>query len=286
MHIILATNLACPLDGLPLHIGAKQVTCAHGHSFDIARQGYINLLPVQHKRSKHPGDSQEMVLARSGLLNSGVYASIADKLNSITLDLIAGESGHELCMLDAGCGEGYYLARMQRALQESAIQKQLALIGLDISKPAIVAAAKRSKAITWLIASSKQPPLLPASVDLIFCLFGFPMYDSFKTLLKPGGQIILVEAGPMHLLELRKIIYPSITQTPPPDVSKAEAVGFRLREEHQLSYVCTLTSNAQIMNLLQMTPHYFRASYEGKQAASELETIDITVDVVFRVIQC
>ena len=262
---------------------AKQVVCPHGHSFDIARQGYINLLPVQHKRSKHPGDSQEMVQARTALLNSGVYAPIADRLSVISHELFAAHQGQELCLLDAGCGEGYYLAQLLDALSASPIQKDLALVGLDISKPAIVAAARRSKSIAWLIASSKQPPLLPETVDIIYCLFGFPMYASFKTLLKVGGHIILVEAGPAHLLELRNIIYPSVTQAPPPDLSAAGAVGFCLQDETHLTYICTLESNAQIMNLLQMTPHYFRATHAGKQAASELNTIDVTVDVVFRV---
>lgn len=285
MNIINANNLACPLDGLPLVTSDKQCVCPNGHSFDIARQSYINLLPVQQKRSKHPGDSKEMVLARTAFLNSGAYAPIADKLNAISDELIADKPEQGLCLLDAGCGEGYYLEQLLRSLQQMPAQQDVALIGLDISKPAIIAAAKRSKLITWLIASNRQPPLLAASVDIIFCLFGFPAYESFKTLLKPAGKILLVESGPEHLLELRTIIYPTVNQAPPPELAAAAAAGFCLRDESRLRYRCTLDSSAQIMNLLTMTPHYFRASHEGKLAVSQLDRIEVTVDVVFRVLE-
>lgn len=284
MTIIKATNLACTLDGLPFIVDGKQFVCANGHSFDVAHQGYINLLPVQHKRSKNPGDSPEMIQARTAFLNSGAYAPIADKLDVLTHELIAGVPSQEVCLLDAGCGEGYYLAHLLSSLQQAQLQRRIALIGLDISKPAILAAAKRSKQITWLIASNKQPPVLPGTVDIIFCVFGFPLFDRFKKLLKPGGKIILVEAGAEHLLELRNIVYPTVNRTPPPDLSVAEAAGFYLHDQSGLTYIRSIESGAQIMNLLLMTPHYFRASHAGKQLAGQLSMIDITVDVVFRVL--
>ena len=83
MNIIKAHNLACPIDGLQLEPHEKQLVCENGHVFDIARQGYVNLLPVQHKRTKHPGDSKAMVLARTQFLNSGIYKHIAKKLTEL-----------------------------------------------------------------------------------------------------------------------------------------------------------------------------------------------------------
>lgn len=285
MNIPKATHLACPLDGLPLLDQGKQYGCANGHCFDVAHQGHINLLPVQYKRSKHPGDSTEMVQARTAFLNGGAYAPIADQLNAITLELFAAASGHSRCVLDAGCGEGYYLSQLLKALQHAKTPQRVVLIGLDISKPAILAAAKRSQQITWLIASNKQPPVMPGTVDVIFCVFGFPIFESFKKILKPDGKVILVEAGPEHLIELRTIVYPTVNKAPPPDLTAAEAAGFSLGDQSALSYVRTIAPNAQIMNLLSMTPHYYRASHAGKLLASQLDTIDITVDVVFRVLQ-
>ena len=78
-----ANNLACPIDAEPLNLKDRQLRCINGHCFDLARQGYVNLLPVQHKRSKHPGDSKEMVAARQRFLNTGTYEPVADALSAL-----------------------------------------------------------------------------------------------------------------------------------------------------------------------------------------------------------
>src|SRR5690554_7386318 len=101
------TTLACPLDGDPLYRSDGTWRCAAGHSFDIARQGYVNLLPVQQKRSRNPGDSKEMVAARTQFLNTGIYEPIAQKVTELVRPLL--QQDRPLRLLDAGCGEGYYL---------------------------------------------------------------------------------------------------------------------------------------------------------------------------------
>src|SRR5690606_30193219 len=129
-------NLACPLDGAPLVRQDSAWRCDAGHSFDIARQGYTNLLPVQNKRSLDPGDSKLMVAARSRFLNAGWYQPVAEAISSA---VVAGHAGAaELSCLDAGCGEGYYLRQLAAS---SALP--LTLLGLDISKWAVLAAAKQ-----------------------------------------------------------------------------------------------------------------------------------------------
>ena len=275
-----AIQLACPLDDLPLHAQARSFVCASGHSFDLARQGYLNLLPVQQKRSRSPGDSEAMIAARQRFLGAGFYDRIAERVQ-------AAVSGYmqmnNTCLLDAGCGEGFYLDYVSRSLAEIDIHP--GLVGLDISKPAIVAAARRNKDITWLVASNKQPPLLPQSVDVIVCMFGFPVFDAFAKILKPGGKLLLVEAGPQHLLELRRIIYAQVKQGGLPDLGKAVEQGFELLAQDELCYPTPTLDQAQIADLLLMTPHLFRAGKEGKQRAAELEQIVLTVDVALRVLQ-
>ena len=91
-------QLACPLDGLPLTRHDRQLLCPDGHSFDIARQGYANLLPVQHKKSRHPGDSQAMVEARVAFLDSGAYAPIAEQLAQSAAAVLPAQG--EVCVLD------------------------------------------------------------------------------------------------------------------------------------------------------------------------------------------
>jgi len=274
-------QLACPLDDLPLHAHERSFVCANGHSFDVARQGYLHLLPVQQKRSKFPGDSVEMIAARQRFLAAGFYDRIADQLVETLRSRV--QLNNASCLLDAGCGEGFYLECMHKAFLAEDIQP--GLVGLDISKSAIIAAARCNKDITWLVASNKQPPLMPASVDVIVCMFGFPVFDAFKKILKPGGKLLLIEAGPQHLIELRKIIYTEIKQAGLPDLKAAEQQGFELLAQDSLSYKTASLGKEQIADLLLMTPHMFRASQEGKQRAAALDQIELTVDISLRLLQ-
>lgn len=284
MFISKASNLACPIDGERLVLHEKQLACKNGHSFDVSRQGYVNLLPVQHKRSKEPGDSKEMVIARTEFLNSGFYEPVADKLTEMLLALLLdNHSGRqETCLLDAGCGEGYYLDFI---INSPDFNNKLSLIGLDISKPAIISAAKRNNQISWIVGTNRQPPVLENSVDIILCVFGFQNYAGFRKILKTDGKIILVEPGTDHLKELREIIYndPKITEIP--GSCLAEENGLQVADEQSLLYKITLNNNKQIKNLLLMTPHFYRANKTGREAALELQEIALTVEMVFRVLE-
>ena len=273
-------HLACPLDGEPLTRMERQLLCPQGHSFDLARQGYANLLPVQHKKSREPGDSKAMVAARSAFLDSGLYAAIAARLVATALTLLP--EGQDLCVLDAGCGEGYYLDQLYRQLAARPGEGEFQLVGLDIAKPAIVAATRRNKAITWLVGSNVRPPLLPGTVDLVLCVFGFPAYESFAQLLKPGGHVLLVDPGEEHLIELRQVIYPKVRRSPPPTLAAAEAQGFMLQDTQTLRYGTDPIDHERLADLLVMTPHLYRASAEGKAAAAGLDQLALTVDVVLR----
>lgn len=279
----LAPNLACPIDGEPLVQRDRQLQCGRGHGFDIARQGYVNLLPVQHKRSRQPGDSKEMVQARSRFLNSGVYRPIATRLAELAGSLCAGVE--QPCLLDAGCGEGYYLGSLRSALAASNACATLTGIGLDISKYAILEAAKRSRDITWVVGTNRQPPIAPDSVDLVTCLFGFHSYDGFHRVLRPGGKLVLVEPGPDHLQELRTVIYPDVKKTGSPSSGAVEARGFQPVDSRPLRFNVAVINKALIGDLLLMTPHFHRASRQGREAALALQSLELTVDVVFQVME-
>ena len=282
MNIIKAHNLACPIDGLQLKYHEKQLICENGHVFDIARQGYVNLLPVQHKRTKHPGDSKVMVLARTHFLNSGIYQAIANKLNELVYRQLT--SAHEICFLDAGCGEGYYFETLLNYLSDKKRSIDLSFIGLDISKDAIVQANKRNKQISWVVGTNRRPPVAEKSIDIILCLFGFLSVPGFKKVLKPGGKIIVVDPGREHLKELREIIYPEIKKTDQVSTLQNEKTGLFLVNSESLQFKIKL-DNEQINNLLIMTPHFYRASKEGREAAKNLPQLDLTVDVVFNVLE-
>ncbi|MGE8549092.1 MAG: putative RNA methyltransferase [Alcaligenes sp.] len=264
-------RLCCPLDGQLLTLQERSWRCPAGHCFDVAGQGYVNLLPVQNKRSRDPGDSKEMVAARRRYLESGVYAPIAAGVARLLMDGLEGQAPY--ACLDAGCGEGYYLRR----LQERDERGELALIGLDISKWAVMAGARSSPGMRWLVGSNAHLPVPEASLDALICMFGFPVYEEFRRALKPGGLLLQVEAGPDHLVELRRIIYPSLKAEKLPSQEPPE--GFSLEADERLSFAIALQSQAQIADLLLMTPHLFRASVQGLEQARALARLDLTVDV-------
>ncbi|MGO2131456.1 MAG: putative RNA methyltransferase [Halomonas sp.] len=266
------TALACPLDGSPLQRNEGSWRCDAGHSFDIARQGYVNLLPVQHKRSGDPGDSKAMVVARQRFLASDYYRPVAEVVSRLVLE---GATSHKpLSCLDAGCGEGYYL----RALVSAASGRQvLELMGLDISKWAILAAAKQQKRTSWVVGSNANLPVQAGTLDRLLCMFGFPVYHEFARVLKPGGLLLKVDAGSDHLRELREIIYPELkpecmAEAPVPD-------GFTHLATDRVHYRIELADARQIADLLAMTPHLYRAKAEGRERAAALESLSVSVDV-------
>ncbi len=262
-------DLACPLDGSLLRQDGAVWRCPSGHSFDAAREGYVNLLPVQNKRSRDPGDSKEMVAARRRFLNAGHYQPIASAVGRMVLD---GLPQRAAC-LDAGCGEGYYL----RQLAGAAAGRHLALLGLDISKWAVQAAARQQRDATWVVGSNANLPVLPQTLDRVICMFGFPVYGEFARVLKPGGELLQVDAGADHLRELREIIYPTLK---PERRSEPEApAGFSVAGAETLRFTVELKGAEPIADLLLMTPHLFRATAEGRARAAALTELSLTVDV-------
>ncbi len=283
MNLLNDYPLFCPIDARPLHPEGRQLVCAAGHSFDLAKQGYVNLLPVQNKKSKSPGDSKAMVEARRAFLHTGAYDPIAAGLTKQVRALWSEERG-ELCVLDAGCGEGFYLGALAEALGGAESRANIKLLGVDISKPAVVAAAKKYKEIAWVVGSNHQTLVPDGSQDVVLCLFGFPCFEVFSRALKSGGKVVLADAGPDHLIELRELIYPSVRRKPLPSMAEAESLGFELVASQRLRYSTRLRSQAAISDLMLMTPHFFKAGREGRQAVAGLTQLAVTVDVSFRVL--
>lgn len=268
--------LACPLDGDVLLRSGNTWRCGLGHSFDIARQGYVNLLPVQHKRSRDPGDSKDMVAARRRFLEAGHYRPITEAVSRIVL--AQAPAGATLSCLDAGCGEGYYLRELTRYWQARADdERALTLLGVDISKWAVLAAAKRHEAATWVVGTNAHLPVQDSSLDVVLCLFGFPVYPEFARVLKPGGVLLRVDAGPDHLRELREIIYPSLK--PPRADDETLPPGFTPLSREVLRDTIDLDGAEPIADLLAMTPHLHRAKAEGRERAAALESLTVTLDV-------
>lgn len=281
MHVVPTPLLNCPHDGSTLLQRSQSLVCPAGHTFDRAREGYVNLLPVQDKASLDPGDNKLMVAARHRFLETSAYAPIAAAVAGKTIELIGTAISRPFTILDAGCGEGYYLQALASALAADADPAIIQLAGIDISKWAVRAAARRPVPATWVVASNRRPPLPPASTDLILCLFGFPLWTGFASIQPPAGHVLLVDPGPDHLLQLRAIIYPEVRineRTPTPNTDAYAPVS-----ESRVRASAHLASSQVIADLLSMTPHAHRATVEGRAALAARSSLDITIDVILRV---
>ena len=256
-------TLLCPLCGLPLRQAERSYICENRHSFDLARQGYVNLLPVQQKKSLHPGDTREQVLSRRAFLDGGFYAPIADAVCEMVKD-------YQGPVLDVGCGEGYYGTKVAGALGEE-------LVGLDISKEAVRYAAGRYKNATWVCGSAARLPVEDGSVGLLMSMFALTLPEEYKRVLNKDGAFLQVLAAEDHLLGLKSIIYDTLTHKEKDSVP--ELPGFRLEQSRQVKFTFT-AEGQQVQNLLSMTPHVYRISKEGALRLAETKTLTDTASCV------
>ncbi len=189
-------QILCPLCAGALTTEPHRLVCPKGHSFDVARQGYVNLLPVTQKHSLHPGDTKEQVAARREFLDGGFYGPIGQTVSQAAAEFCA--PGGEI--LDVGCGEGYYSAQVWKAVPDSK------LYGLDISKDAVRLAAGRHKGAFWLCGTGAKLPF-GQEFDLLLSLFALTIPEEFCRVLKPGGIFIQALAAQDHLMGLTVVLF-------------------------------------------------------------------------------
>ena len=261
-------DLLCPICGAPLAKGERALVCPSHHSFDIARQGYVNLLPVQQKHSQDPGDTREQVLSRRAFLDTGTYVPILEALIEAAREY--GASGE---LLDVGCGEGYYCAGLSQALG-------LPLTGVDISKEAVRAAAARYKGPNWLCATAAHLPVGDETVGLLTSLFALTLPEEFLRVLGPGGLYIQVVAAEDHLLGLKRIIYDRLTHKEKHTTQELPGLT-RLHSQH-IAFDFTLTKE-QIPWLFAMTPHLFRIGKAGAARLAQAQTLEDRASCVLNV---
>ena len=262
----------CPVCGAPLEQVGGALRCGKGHSFDTAREGYTHLLPPNRKHSAAPGDDKGMAAARRTFLSKGYYAPLRDAL----CDLAVRCTGDAPAVLDAGCGEGYYTGGIHRALLAAGKQPRTA--GIDISKFILRYAAKAEKDIEFAVASSYHLPVADQSVDLLINCFSPLALEEFSRVLRPGGTFFYVVPGPMHLWEMKQVLY----DTPYPNEEKETPYpGFAYREIVPVSGTITLPSQEDLHALFQMTPYFWKTSQEGAARLAALN--NLTVRTEFRI---
>jgi 23S rRNA (guanine745-N1)-methyltransferase len=185
--------LLCPVRGchLALMRQERRLVCAQGHSFDVARSGYLNLLQPQERRSKQPGDTAAAIAARRRLHDRGVTGPL---LHAIA-EMIAASPGD--IVLDAGCGDGYYLGTL-------AAQIGFEGHGVDISIPAVNAAARRYPGCEWIVANADRfLPYADGSFSLVLSITARMNTEEFRRVLRDDGRLLVALPSPEDLIELR-----------------------------------------------------------------------------------
>lgn len=250
------TIFRCPNCGQSLTREPHRLACPAGHSFDLAKSGYVNLLLSHGAGPKHHGDDKRMVKARSTFLQKGHY----DPMRQELLRQGLAAASENMVVLDAGCGEGYYTAALAELLRQQGLCPHVA--GIDISKEALQEAAKRDRQSEYAVASCFHLPVGDGSVDLLLSVFAPYCGEEFLRVLRPGGSFLMVIPLENHLYGLKQAIYEKPYRN---EVKPYDLPGFRLEECRELRYQITLHGQQEIESLFMMTPYYYKTGAADQQ---------------------
>ena len=251
--------LTCPVCNGLLHRENGAMRCQQGHSFDIAKEGYVNLLRAS-KNGDLIGDDKHSARSRRDFLNKGYYASLQQALR----EQFADAQGR---LLDICCGEGYYTA----ALGEN---PNLQVYGFDIAREMVRLAAKRGNG-TYFVANMAHIPLEDDSMDHCIHLFAPFNEAEFARVLKPGGKLYTVVPGRFHLWGLKSALYetPYENDEKLPQTEKLRFVG-----SHKVTANITLASQEDIQAVFRMTPYFFHTADQDKEKLLQLTSLETPVE--------
>ena len=267
--------LRCPKCNTPMALRegtctSLVCTCGKMHCYDFSSSGYVNMSPPMQSGG---GDSKQAVRARTGFLELGHYAPVAEKLAELCCKY--GNTGGLL--IDAGCGEGYYSQQLAEA--------GFSVLGVDLSKFATDAAAKRFSKNgldngLFVTGSVFEIPIADNSADVITNVFAPCVQGEFSRALKPDGILAVAYAGENHLLGLKNAIY----DTAHVNTQRADMpTELEKLDEVRVCYPIELNSNDDIMSLFAMTPYYWRTSLSDFEKLKGLERLTTEVDIIISV---
>ena len=287
------TILCCPVCELPLEWEERRCLCAQGHSFDVAREGYVNLLLSTQKASREPGDGREMVGSRKAFLEAGHYRPIADQIAGLVERYLPDRDAATI--LDAGCGEGYFLRQLATAGEARLAPTDGGVLpgearlaptdrwGVDISRWAVRSAARADPGASFLVASIHRLPLQPGTVDVLLSILAPRDFEQFHRALAPGAHLLVAVPGPRHLYTLRGLVYrnPREHETE----SKLEAgPGFESVAEE--TFTCPLRLDpAAIGQLVAMTPYLWHLDEESRRALAATGELRTDAEIVVRALR-
>ena len=253
--------LICPVCGLPLIRETRTLRCEKNHSFDVAKEGYVNLLRSG-RNGDLIGDDKISARCRRDFLNKGYYAPLRDALVALFSDC-------EGTLLDICCGEGYYTS----ALGENGA---LSVYGFDISREMVRLAAKRGKG-TYFVANMASIPVADDSFDYAIHLFAPFQEAAFARILRPGGRLITVIPGKKHLWGLKQALYNTPYEN---DEQLPQTTELKLVNAFKVADQITLRSQEDIQAVFRMTPYYFHTSPQDKEKLLPLTELETPVEFV------
>ena len=258
--------LTCPVCKGLLSGDEKSCQCENRHSFDLAKQGYINLF-ISSKQTGH-GDNKQMTEARRKFLSEGHYSplcrALCEKVSEYAKD---GD-----VLIDCGCGECYYTDSIDKALNANG--KYVTFYGFDISRDAILAGTKRNKELCLIVAGVYHMPFADSSADMLSSIFSPFAEEEFLRVLKKGGLLFSVIPKENHLWSLKKAIYDTPYKN---ELADYDISGFSLVDSLEINNKITLSGDS-LSNLFMMTPYYYRTSEKDKAKISALPSLEVETE--------
>ncbi len=262
--------LRCPVCGMTIKRCENSLKCENNHSFDISKEGYVNLLSRSHKSGENTGDNRKMAVSRRDFLNKNYYISLAQAISDVMTKYNVNGNALDIC-----CGEGYYT---QQVMQN---HPDISYYGFDLSKEMVRLAAKRKCGANFFVANIADIPICDDSVDFAFHLFAPFHCGEFYRIMKRSGVLVTVVPGSEHLYGLKELMYDS----PYKNDEKAPDVGdFKIIEKIKVSSTVTLQNNEDIMSLAMMTPYFYHTPSKGLAKLSQ--TNELCTEIEFVIIVC
>lgn len=262
----------CPVCNEVLKLVDKSYKCQNGHCFDVNKKGFVNLLLANQSHSENPGDSKEMIDARTSFLNKGYYEELRNKLFEIINNLMP--SNGVFC--DLACGEGYYTHFIHKLLNND---KVVTSYGVDLSKFGIAECSRKMrieqmKNMNYCIGNLMYLPYSFESMDIVLNCFAPFFEDEFARIIKKSGYFIRVLPNVDHMVELKKLLYKEVKLN---ELKESNLTKFTLVDEIDLRYQKEFNNNEDLMHLFMMTPLYYKSSLNVLNLIKKIDSLLLTL---------
>ncbi len=294
--------LICPVCGEGLERSGGSLRCPRGHSYDLSRAGYVNLLPPGKGRNAKTGDEKAMIRARAAFLRKGYYGPMDEAIASLLAGYMSGLPGGTLPLIDMGAGEGTHTCRVAGLLTRMT-GKEVSALGFDASKYGAESGCGYARSLGFLprdalgspdenISEEREGsgtsvlclpgnlfrlPVRDGAADAALSLFAPIAWDEAARILSPGGLFLVVSSGREHLIEMRRMIYDEVRYTDFHPEAPRDS-GFALLERKTLSFAVEAESAEDVKNLFMMTPFFHRVPADRLREVEEAGRMRVTAE--------